>query len=222
MSVAGCLHDQGARILHPYPWSARVYDKIVATRRMRAAGIPTPRSWSTGDMTRLRALLEQGPLIIKPHRGHHGAGIQIVRSPHELPGQPRPQTTVIVQEYVEGTGQDLKVYVVGDDVFAVHKRFSLNSHAQPGVPCPLSDEVRRLALRCGQVFGLGLFGVDMIESPNGPVVVDVNWFPGYKGVPNVAPLIANYIADYARGRVSLPGPVRPEESAAEWRRARAA
>jgi hypothetical protein len=34
-------------------------------------------------------------------------------------------------------------------------------------------------------------------------VVDVNYFPGYKGVPDIAPLIADYIEGYAEGRHSL-------------------
>jgi hypothetical protein len=31
----------------------------------------------------------------------------------------------------------------------------------------------------------------------------VNYFPGYKGVPGAAPLIADYIEDYAHGRERL-------------------
>jgi ribosomal protein S6--L-glutamate ligase len=217
LSLAGSLHDQGARVLNPYPCSALVQDKIAAARRLRAAGIPSPRCWSTGDMTLLRAVVEERPLIIKPYRGHRGAGIHIVRSPRDLTTVPPPQTAVIVQEYVEGSGQDLKAYVVGDDVFAVRKPFSHSSYSQPGKPCPVSDEVCRIALRCGRLFGLGLFGVDMIESPDGPMVVDINSFPGYKGVPNVAPLIADYIADFARGQLLLALPAVPERSAPERR-----
>jgi hypothetical protein len=48
-----------------------------------------------------------------------------------------------------------------------------------------------------------LYGLDVIESVDGPLVVDLNYFPGYKGVPNVAPLIAQYIEDYARERFTL-------------------
>ncbi|MGH9799104.1 MAG: hypothetical protein ACRD82_01970 [Blastocatellia bacterium] len=48
-----------------------------------------------------------------------------------------------------------------------------------------------------------MYGLDIIESDRGPYVVDVNYFPGYKGVPNAAGLIADYIDDYASGRVSL-------------------
>jgi hypothetical protein len=48
--------------------------------------------------------------------------------------------------------------------------------------------------------------LDVIESPQGPYVVDVNYFPGYKGVPNAAAMIADYIDGYAQGRLTLRSP----------------
>ena len=64
----------------------------------------------------------------------------------------------------------------------------------------------RWSLRAGRVCGLGLYGLDIIESPRGPFVVDLNYFPGYKGVPNAAPMIADYIDAYAKGDVTLRPP----------------
>ena len=206
LSLAGILHDQGARLLNPYPSCIAAQDKIVASRRLRAAGVPTPDSWVTGDLAQLAPIVAERPLIIKPYRGHRGAGIRVVRSPAELAALPQPDGLVLVQEFTPGAGEDLKVYVVGDDVFAVRKEFSETSFTRAGRPVPVSDEVRAIALRCGQAFGLGLYGLDVIESPAGPVVVDLNYFPGYKGVPNVAPLIASYIEGYARGQHALDMP----------------
>ena len=116
---------------------------------------------------------------------------------------------MIVQDYVPGPGEDLKVYVVGDHVAAVRKPFSADSFAVPGRPCPVSDEVRRLAPLVGRAFGLGLYGVDVVEGPDGPVVVDLNYFPGYKGLPGMAPLVADYIEDFSRERVDLALPPFP-------------
>ncbi|HZN11201.1 MAG TPA: ATP-grasp domain-containing protein, partial [Blastocatellia bacterium] len=181
-------------------------NKIIVSRLLRAAGVPAPRSWVTGDLGLARQLLEETPLIVKPYMGHRGAGINLVRDPGELDRVPPPQDPVIIQEYIPGKGEDLKIYVVGDQVFGVQKPFSETSFAVPGRPVPVSEEVRRIALRCGEVCGLGLYGLDIIESPRGPFVVDVNYFPGYKGVPDVAPLIADYIDGYARGRVTLKSP----------------
>ena len=104
---------------------------------------------------------------------------------------------MLVQEHIPGPGEDLKVYVVGDQVFAVRKPFSETSFAVPGRPVRVDAEVRALALRAGRALGLGLFGLDVIESPDGPVVVDANYFPGYKGVPDAGRLIGEYI-DAAR------------------------
>ena len=81
------------------------------------------------------------------------------------------------------------------------------SFTQAGRPSQVSPEVRDIALRCGQVFGLGLYGLDIIESPTGPVVVDLNYFPGYKGVPRIASIIADYIEGFALGRFDLGPPV---------------
>jgi ribosomal protein S6--L-glutamate ligase len=213
LGLAGTLYTQGARLLNPYPSCSLTQNKIIVSRLLREADVPAPRSWVTGDLSLVRPLAEQMPLIIKPYMGHRGAGINIIRDPAELDLLPKPEAPVIIQEFIEGTGEDLKVYIVGEQVFAVKKPFSETSFSVPGVPVPVSEEVRQLTLRTGKACGLGLYGLDIIESPRGPFVVDVNYFPGYKGVPNVAPLIADYIDDYAQGRVTLepPSPVSAPE-----------
>ena len=202
LSLAGVLAGQGARLLNPYASCLATQNKIVAARRLAAAGVPTPRSWVTGKLALLRELAEMTPLIVKPYLGHRGAGISIVRHPHELAAL-APEGPVLVQEYVAGSGEDLKVYVVGEEVFAVRKVFSPTSFTRPGRPCAVDPQVREIALRCGEACGLGLYGLDVIEGEDGPVVVDLNYFPGYKGVPEIAPRIAEYIADYATGRREL-------------------
>jgi ribosomal protein S6--L-glutamate ligase len=203
LSLAGIFYCQGARLLNPYPSCALTQNKIVVSRLLQMADVPAPRSWVTGDLALLRELAEETQLIIKPHLGHRGAGIHMVRNPDDLEKIPQPQSPIIIQEFIEGTGEDLKIYVVGGEVFGVSKPFSESSFTVPGRPVPISEEIRQLSLRVGQICGLGLYGLDIIESPRGPFVVDVNFFPGYKGVPDVAPLIADYIDGYAKGRFSL-------------------
>ncbi|MGH2499309.1 MAG: ATP-grasp domain-containing protein, partial [Candidatus Limnocylindria bacterium] len=203
LSLAGVLDAQGARTLNPFASCVATQDKLVASRRLRAAGVPVPRSWATGDPEVLRSLVEIGPLILKPHRGHRGVGVRVVRDARELSALPRADGVVLAQDYVPGPGEDLKVYVIGNEVFAVRKPFSPTSFAVPGRRCEVDPEVRDIALACGRALGLGLYGLDVIESPQGPVVVDVNYFPGYKGLEGVAPLVADYIEGYARERRAL-------------------
>ncbi|HEY3186556.1 MAG TPA: ATP-grasp domain-containing protein [Solirubrobacteraceae bacterium] len=207
LSLAGVLHVQGARLLNPYPNCAATQNKFIASRILRAAGVPTPRTWAMTDPALLEPELDRCPLLVKPYMGHRGAGIHIAHDGAALAAAAASgDYPMIVQEFVPGPGEDLKVYVVGEQVFAVSKPFSESSFTVPGRPVPVEPEVRDAALRTGAALGLGLFGLDVIESPDGPVVVDVNYFPGYKGVPDAAAMIADYIDAYAQGEISLPAP----------------
>ncbi len=204
LSLAGVLHNQGARVLNPYSCCLAARDKIVASERLRTANIPTPRSWLTGNLIQLRHVVTELPLVVKPYIGGRGKDVHIVRHPDELAALPPNQRQWLVQELIPGPGEDLKVYVIGNEVFGLRKPSTPTSSRTSGRPCAVSSEVRDIALRCGQALGLSLYGVDVIESPDGPVVVDVNYFPSYKEVPNAAGRLADYIEGYARGRSPEP------------------
>ena len=207
LSLAACLDAQGARLLNPYPACAAAQDKVLAVRRLRAAGVPVPRTFVTADLVPLRRLLEErAPLLVKPVRGHRGAGVHVLHGPADLEDLPELTGPVVVQDLIDGPGEDLKVYVVGDRVWAVRKPFSASSFSVPGRPVPVAPEIEELALRAGAASGLGLYGLDIIESPDGPVVVDLNYFPGYKGCAGVAEPMARYIAAYAERGAELPLP----------------
>jgi ribosomal protein S6--L-glutamate ligase len=210
LSVAGVLADQGVRMLNPYSACAAVQNKILAAQRLRRAGVPIPSAWITGELWRLDDVARRGPLIVKPYRGHRGAGIAVVREPHALASLPPPELPVLVQEWVPGPGQDLKVYVIGEEVFAVRKPFGPDSFTRAGLPCAVDSSVRAIALGCGAAFGLGLYGLDVIESEDGPVVVDLNYFPGYKGVAGAAARIAEYVLAFTGGEVELRLPALAE------------
>lgn len=193
LSLAGVLHSQGAHILNPYPSCLAAHNKIVAERRLEAAGIPTPHSWVTGNLSLLQPLCEQRALIVKPYIGGRGVGVVLARNPLELAAIPAPDQPVLVQEFIPG--DEIKVAVIGDKVAAVRKIETATGSAR--IPCVVSGEVQEIARRCGQIFGLGLYGLDIIEGPSGPVVIDLNYFPSYKGVPNATTLLADYILDCA-------------------------
>src|SRR5437867_4569219 len=197
LSLAGILHFQNARLLNPYLACVATQNKIMTARRLRSAGVPIPRSWVTGDLKLLLSLAAERQLIMKPYDGRRGNGIHIVTEPRELASVPPPERPVLVQEYLAG-GDELKVYVIGDEVFAMRQPPATNGCARPRAVCPVSPKVRRIALRCGQVSGLGLYGLDMVEGPDGPVVVDLNYFPSYRGVPKAASLIADFIEEYTK------------------------
>lgn len=193
LSLAGILHCQGARIINPYPSCVAAHDKIAAQRRLEAAGIPVPHSWVTGDLKLLHALSEECALIVKPYIGGRGVGVVLAKNPRELAAVPTPQQPMLIQEYVPG--DELKIAVIGDRVVGTRKLETSTGSGRE--VCTVSDEIQAIALKCGTVFGLELYGLDVIEGPNGLVVIDLNYFPSYKGVPDAARLLAEHIVSHA-------------------------
>jgi ribosomal protein S6--L-glutamate ligase len=195
LSLAGILHARGRQVINRYPSCLAARNKITAARLLQAAGISTPSFWVTSDLSQLTPFVRQHPLVIKPHLGWRGLGVRIARDEQELLAVPRLREPVLVQELIPGSDDDLRVYVAGDRVFATRKEISGVAALTRQVP--VTDEVRRIALRCGEAFGLGLYGLDLLQTPDGPRVVDVNYFPGYNGVPGAAEAVAGYIAQCA-------------------------
>ncbi len=67
---------------------------------------------------------------------------------------------------------------------------------------PVAPELRVLALQVGQLFGLDIYGLDVVETTYGPVIVDINDFPSFGHVPGAVTLVSTYILHVAR-RVQL-------------------
>ena len=194
MSLAGSLHALGASIVNPYPASVTLQDKIATTRILRCAGLPIPASYIASDPEELAPLLEAGPLIIKPYQGASGYGIQVVRTPAELDAvQVQPKQPVFAQRYHPPDGRDRKLYNIGGRVFGVMKVFPARTEGEKhGEPFEPTAAQRDLVLKCGEAFGIDLYGVDIIESEGASYVVDMSSMPGFKGVPEAARLLADY------------------------------
>jgi hypothetical protein len=66
-----------------------------------------------------------------------------------------------------------------------------------GFNIPISQELRKLALRVGKIFGLDICGLDVVETLQGPVVVDINDFPSFGQVPHAVSLVSAYVLQLA-------------------------
>jgi hypothetical protein len=104
----------------------------------------------------------------------------------------------LAQHYVKNTGFDIKLYVVGTEVYAVAKRSPLHPEVQVNKHLiPVSAELRKLALHVGKIFGLDIYGLDVVETEHGPIVVDINDFPSFSYVPHAVALVSDYVLQLA-------------------------
>ncbi len=201
LSLAGILQAAGAQILNPYQTVVAMRDKIIATKILQFADVPLPETYIATNWRQLSSLLNKGPLVIKPYwAASQGRGVQLVRNGDELREIEPDHGLIFAQRYHQPDGLDHKIYVIGEEVFGVRRVWPPQSLADKiGEPFDVPAEMREIALRCGRAFGVGLYGVDLITSGGKPFVVDINTFPGFKGVPNAAELLADYVLGCVRG-----------------------
>jgi len=203
VSIANVLRLGGARVVNDPAACALLLDKIVSTAMLRRAGLPAPRTWAVTDAETLHSetFVERLPLILKPYDGIHSRDLQLIYDRDTLfalHGWPSP---MLVQEFVEGCRHRYKIHVVGERVFATRKLFSLGGDPEDGEVVDPGGEIASIARRCGRLFGLALYGLDVLVGRHGPVIVDVNSFPGYGGVLEAPDALADFIAMTARGRL---------------------
>lgn len=199
LNLAAALDIAGAPMLISFANERALRNKFLLHQRLIEAGIPTPRSYLLWKPEQVRDLLaERGPLVVKPHEGHGGAGVQVVRTDADLEKLDGAEGPLFAQEYKEGDGADLKLYGVGDDVSGIRRVFPARTPEEKrGEAFEPDEEMVRIARRCDEILGLGLYGVDLIRTSEGLFVIDINSVPGYKGIDGAAARVAAYVYDRA-------------------------
>jgi ribosomal protein S6--L-glutamate ligase len=134
------------------------------------------------------------PLVLKFIRGSQGVGVvlateeSVARS--VLEALNLVQYDALLQRfYPEAQGSDTRVLVLGGAArWAVTRTsreggFRSNFHrGGTAAARALTPEIARLAEEAAQLFELGLAGVDLIEGPHGPLVLEVNGSPGFETI----------------------------------------
>src|SRR5690606_3576998 len=120
-------------------------------------------------------------------------------------------TGILLQKFIEeAKGEDLRVIVVGNRVVAAMKRKSgldeFRSNVHRGAETEsvqLTQREKFIALSATKSLGLGVAGVDLIRSQDGPLLIEVNASPGLKGIEratgiNVARHIIQFVERHGR------------------------
>lgn len=192
-SAAAALSLAGARLLVPLERERVVRNRFLVQQALVAASIPAPRAYMAAFAADLAPVVrDRGALILKPHEVGAGKATLVVRSESELPrDMPGP---IFAQEFVPHSTADIKMYGIGSRIFAIRRPFPARTISDKlGAFFTPTSEMIALATRCREAFGLELYGIDLIEGPDGLAVVDVNSTPGFKGVRGAADSIADLI-----------------------------
>ena len=186
--------------------------KFHSLRILAQHGLPVPPSLTVGSTTSLEnAAAEIGnyPFILKPFYGTHGRGVMLLDTRTSLTSAVDAlcdlhQDYVIQPFIAEADGIDIRVLVIGGEAIAAMKRsappgeFRANIHkGASGEAITLPEEYTHLAIEATAALELEIAGVDLLETNEGPVVLEVNPSPGFEELESVTGIdIANAIIEF--------------------------
>jgi ribosomal protein S6--L-glutamate ligase len=192
---------------------ARSRDKLRCLQLLSRHDIGLPPTVFTRQPDHVLSCIDRAegpPVVIKLLQGAQGIGVilaetegaakSVIEAFHGL------DQNILIQKFIrEARGSDIRALVVGRKVVAAMRRkavpgeFRSNLHrGAKAQKVRLSAEYRRTALAAARLLGLRVAGVDMIESDEGPMVMEVNSSPGLEGIQsttgvNVAEAIIDHI-----------------------------
>jgi [lysine-biosynthesis-protein LysW]---L-2-aminoadipate ligase len=165
-------------------------NKLLTTMRLIRDGVPTPRTrLAFTPEAALAAIEELGyPAVLKPLVGSWGRLISKVNDrdaaesilEHKEVLGTYMHSIFYVQEHVPKPGRDIRAFVVGDETIGAIYRASdhwITNTARGGKAskCPVTPELNDLCVRAAKSVGGGVVAVDVVEAPEGLLVIEVNY-----------------------------------------------
>ena len=214
MDLLHHLERRGMLIINPPSSIERSVDKYRALSLMEEQGLPVPRTATTENLDEaLKSFGELGEdVVLKPPFGSKGIGSTRVSDP-EIAARIFGAVTfhhgvLYLQEFIPHGNSDIRAFVLGDRVIASMKRVADNwktniSLGAKPVGLKLSKEQENLAVEAAKVIGCEMAGVDILEGPEGPLIIELNSQPGWRGLQSVTKLnIADEIIQYVHAMLA--------------------
>jgi len=170
------------------------YSKIRTSILLRANGIRTPKTMYVNKIKNvdvvLKRLSKDCKYVIKLDKGSKGKQVSIVsgmaetKSVLDTIGSMSQQ--LIIQEYIESNGTDIRAIVAGDEVIAAYQRNAGSQELRTNISAggegesiELSEEDKVFCIESAKAVGLEFAGVDLMKSTDGKsYCIEVNHCPG--------------------------------------------
>ena len=207
------LEQVGVRTLNRYAVAALCDDKYLTTAALLRHDIPTPRTLlAFTPAAALRALDEIGyPAVLKPVVGSWGRLLARVNDrdaaeallEHKATLGSYQHSIFYIQEYVAKPERDIRAFVVGDRTICAIYRTSSHwvtntARGASASCCLVTPALDDLCRRAARAVGGGVLAIDLLESPRGLLVNEINATMEFRN--SIEPTgvdIPGAVADYA-------------------------
>lgn len=215
MDILYRLQRSGLHIINPPEAIEHCVDKYDVLAILEEKGVPIPRTAVTENVEEaIAAFGELGSdVVVKPIFGSRGIGATRVNDKDiaftVFKSIRFSHGAIYLQEFVPHGFSDIRAFVVGDHVIAAMKRVADNwksNYSQGARPerAEPDREIETLAVKSAKSVECKIAGVDILTGPKGPMVVEVNSQPGWKGLQSVTSLsIADEIVNFVLSELKM-------------------
>lgn len=199
MDVLHRLQRLGMTIINPPLSIERSVDKYHTLALFEERGLPVPQTIATENLEEAKQGFHDlgGDVVIKPLFGSRGIGSARVSDPDVAERLFRAilfhHGVLYLQRFIPHGDSDIRAFVIGSKIVAAMRRVAPNWKtnvslgARPVALNP-SEEMEKLAVKAAEILECKIAGVDMLETDDGPVIIELNSQPGWRGLQTVASL----------------------------------
>jgi ribosomal protein S6--L-glutamate ligase len=219
LAVLRQFEQMGVFCLNEVQGIARSRDKLRALQILSRHEIgipPTAFARRREDIVPAIECIGGVPCIIKVLEGTQGIGVILAESMKNAEAVIETlhgaRQNILIQRFIaESRGTDIRAFVVGDKVVAAMRRvaqadeFRSNVHRGASVEAvELDPKYRRAAVLAAKIFNLNVAGVDILESAQGPMIMEVNSSPGLQGIETATGIdVAGKVVEWLERRRRL-------------------
>lgn len=194
LGIVDMFETSGVRVINSRRCLEQATNKALTSLALARAGVPTPRTvLCEGVKNAVHAFKALGEnVVLKPLFGSKGIGVMHLAdegfASNIFYNLDRMDEVFYLQEYVEHGNSDIRAMVLGDKVLCAMRRtnqapsnaWKTNVAAgAEGRTITLSKDLERVAVDASVAVDGVFTGVDILETPGGPVVIEVNAVPGF-------------------------------------------
>lgn len=209
------LDDMGVKKPYVAETVLIAHNKFLTLQELRKAGVRVPETYLTGSKTSAQEILKKQklPVILKILSSFGGKGVLIMETKESaltaIEALKTLKQEILIEEYLPNPGEDIRGIVAGDEIIASYKRIAppgekkANIHAGGrGIAYKLTSEMEEIVFRSAEAIKSKLLAVDMIETRDGPRVIEVNINPGIQGMEKATNInVAQRIIDFVEREI---------------------
>jgi RimK family alpha-L-glutamate ligase len=196
LDILRAIEEYGIRLINSRESLELASDKFLTSVFLERYNIPTPKTVICENPHDALEMYEElgSDVVIKPLFGSKGIGISRLNdkglAENVIISLGQLNKIFYLQEFIEHNNRDIRILVIGNKavagMFRVSDSWKTNVHAGARVePIELSKELKTLAVKAAQVVKTEIAGVDIVESENGYLVLEVNSIPGFTALQQV-------------------------------------